>query len=106
MFFKLSINTTMRNQTFRTKLPKIVGLAYALSGGISATRVDAASLPNQEEMWRIIQAQQKEIEALKAKLQQVEIQPLARLHRKPRRNSSRYKSWNARQPIIVTSKQK
>jgi hypothetical protein len=65
----------MRNQTFRTKLPKIVGLAYALSGGISATRVDAAPLPNQEEMWRIIQAQQKEIEALKAKLQRVEIQP-------------------------------
>ncbi|HZA29047.1 MAG TPA: hypothetical protein VE735_05560 [Gammaproteobacteria bacterium] len=26
-------------------------------------------------MWRIIQAQQKEIEALKAKLQRVEIQP-------------------------------
>jgi hypothetical protein len=25
MFFKLSINTTMRNQTFRTKLPKIDG---------------------------------------------------------------------------------
>ncbi len=65
----------MRNQTFRTKLPKIVGLAYALSGGISATRIDAAPLPNQEEMWRIIQAQQKEIEALKAKLQRVEIQP-------------------------------
>jgi hypothetical protein len=65
----------MRNQTLRTKLPKIVGLAYALSGGISATRVDAAPLPNQEEMWRIIQAQQQEIEALKAKLQQVEIQP-------------------------------
>jgi hypothetical protein len=75
MFFKLSIKTAMRNQTFRTKLPKIVGLAYALSGGISATRVDAAPLPNQEEMWRIIQAQQQEIEALKAKLQQVEIQP-------------------------------
>ena len=65
----------MRNQTFRTKLPKIVGLVYALLGGISAIRVDAAPLPNQEEMWRIIQAQQKEIEALKAKLQQVETQP-------------------------------
>lgn len=62
-------------QMFKTTLPKIIGLAYALSGGISATRVDAAPLPNQEEMWRIIQAQQKEIEALKAKLQRVEIQP-------------------------------
>jgi len=47
-------------------------LASALTGLMATTAAQAERMPTAEEMWRIIQAQQKEIEALKQQVSQTE----------------------------------
>ncbi len=47
-------------------------LASALAGLMATTTAQADRMPTAEEMWRIIQAQQKEIEALKQQVHQTE----------------------------------
>src|SRR5918999_3497467 len=63
-----------REDILRADLPIALGAACVFLSGLTTAGANAASLPSQEEMWRIIQAQQREIKALKAELQQLETQ--------------------------------
>jgi uncharacterized small protein (DUF1192 family) len=64
-----------REDILRANLSIALGAACVFLLGLTTAGANAASLPSQEEMWRIIQAQQREIKTLKAELQQLETQP-------------------------------
>jgi hypothetical protein len=63
-----------REDILRADLPIALGAACVFLLGLTTAGANAAPLPSQEEMWRIIQAQQREIKTLKAERQQLETQ--------------------------------
>jgi uncharacterized small protein (DUF1192 family) len=63
-----------REDILRADLPIALSAACVFLLGLTTAGANAAPLPSQEEMWRIIQAQQREIKALKAERQQPKTQ--------------------------------
>lgn len=63
--------TNLEVEEYYMFISKLTPVAAALAG-LAVTTVHAAKMPSQEEMWRIIQEQQRQIEALKAQQQTTE----------------------------------